>query len=187
MNVKVFIHYKDFDKDGNVTGESEHEANSLVIGFMKVLAAMFGSLTLATIDTSNTSRNNVGADADNFDVAAAAGVTTTGIVVGTGTTAVTISDYNLATPIAHGTGAGQLSYGAVTFDANTTTSGSSVFFQIYRTLTNNTASTITIEEVGLVGAGSTTGWYFLYDRTLSTKALTAGAATAITYKIQITV
>jgi hypothetical protein len=63
---------------------------------------------------------------------AGAGVTTHGIMVGTGTGAFDFDNYALGTLIAHGTGAGQLQYGAVTFNAPQT-SGNDRYFEIIRT------------------------------------------------------
>lgn len=76
-----------------------------------------------------------------------------GPIVGTGTAAESISDTALATRILHGTGAGQLQHGGVTFGAPSV-SGATVTMRVTRTFTNATASTITIQELGLA-----TGYY----------------------------
>jgi hypothetical protein len=94
-----------------------------------------------------------------------AGNTTYGIVVGTGDTAVVYTNHDIETKIAHGTGAGQLSYGAhsplsVSYDSEL------LSFGITRTITNSSGSTITVKEVAIICAhvnGYNTA-YFLLDR-----------------------
>lgn len=182
-NIKAFIHWTNYDKDGNIIGESEHEANSLVKAFLAHLLAHLSTSTVASIpDTTNTSRSV--ANSSSWSITGTSGAGTQGIVVGTGTTAVTLTDYNIQTAIVHGTGDGQLSYGGVTFDSSLTTSGSTLYFNISRTFTNNSGSNITINEVGLITASTNK---FLLDRTLSTNTINNGNSSTCTYKISITV
>jgi len=83
-----------------------------------------------------------------FRATAAAGDATQGITVGTGTGAVAPSDNKLGTQIAHGTGAGQLSYGGMGFGSVSTTA-TQTKLTMSRAFTNNSGSTITIQEIGL--------------------------------------
>ena len=83
-----------------------------------------------------------------FRATAAAGDATQGITVGTGTGAVAPSDNKLGTQIAHGTGAGQLSYGGMGFGSVSTTT-TQTKLTMSRAFTNNSGSTITIQEIGL--------------------------------------
>lgn len=74
--------------------------------------------------------------------------TQAGIVVGTGTTAVTPQDYQLATLVADGTSAGTLEYltcggGALT------TSASQGSFTLERLFRNSSGGSITLNEVGI--------------------------------------
>jgi len=83
-----------------------------------------------------------------FDCAAAAGDQNKGIMVGTGTTAPTIDDYQLGTRITHGTAAGQLQHGGVAFGlpaSDPTTSQ----FTITRDFANASGGSITVNEIGL--------------------------------------
>jgi hypothetical protein len=80
-------------------------------------------------------------------VAAAAGVDTFGILVGTGSGAVTLGQYSLVTRITHGTGVGQLSYGATTVEAMV--KDTAWYFRVVRSFTNNSGADITVYEVGL--------------------------------------
>ena len=80
---------------------------------------------------------------------AGAGVTTFGTVVGTGNTAPTINDYVMETPIAHGAGAGQLQYGAVSWGAPSSDASVSQF-TITRNFANGSGGDITVNEIGLI-------------------------------------
>lgn len=74
-----------------------------------------------------------------------------GIVVGTGTTAVTPTDMVLATPIADGTASGQLEYfpcGASSF----TVAAPTASFKLERLFRNSSGGTITLNEVGIYSA-----------------------------------
>jgi len=184
MEIKTFINIKDYDKDGKLFNEEEHECHSFVIAFIDLLNVQFTQASESIKDTGNTSRT-ISAYAANFAVDAAAADATKGIVVGTGTNAVAMTDYALQTLIAHGNGANQLSYGAMTFDPTSTTSGSDRYFQIYRTFTNNSGGNITITEVGLYAVMYV--YKGMLERTLLTHTINNGASATFTYKIKITV
>ena len=93
-----------------------------------------------------------------------AGVTANyGILVGTDATAFSIENYVLGALIANGTGAGQLSYQGMAIPSVTWTQGSlTMNVNWYRYTNNNTANTITVEEVGL--AAYTEQGYILFER-----------------------
>ena len=112
-----------------------------------------------------------------------------GIFVGTGTTAVTIDDYNLAAKIAHGTGSGQLQYGDTTFTVPTK-SGNDYYTEVIRGFTNISGATITVAEVGLVYEYETQttyrwlGWREVLGTAVgvdNNKTLT------VTYRIKVTI
>jgi len=72
------------------------------------------------------------------------------IQVGNGSQSNPSSAVTLASPIANGSGTGQLLYGAVSVSSNITVSGSSAYFTISQTYNNESGGTITITEVGVV-------------------------------------
>ena len=72
------------------------------------------------------------------------------IDVGSGTQSNPLTATNLASPIANGSGAGQLVYGAVSVSSSITINGSSAYFYISQTFNNQSGSAITITEVGIV-------------------------------------
>jgi hypothetical protein len=73
---------------------------------------------------------------------------TYGIVVGSGSTPVSPTDYKLASQISHGTGTGQLDY-----EPQTTTSSysdTSSYLEIARSFVNKSGGDVTVREVGLI-------------------------------------
>ena len=111
MNINCSIYMNDekvFCKDGDPYVNA---------GMWHFACMLIGTSAGSTPGTNNSNQSisvRVGAAQGTI------GVISTGIVVGSGSTAVTISRYALATQIAHGVGAGQLSYAAQTYTAPTT-------------------------------------------------------------------
>jgi hypothetical protein len=70
-----------------------------------------------------------------------------GIVVGSSDTPVNPNDYKLASQIPHGTGSGQLDYGAGTL-TDISISDNTISFNHSRTFTNLSGATITVKEIG---------------------------------------
>ncbi len=79
---------------------------------------------------------------------AALNIDTAGVIVGSGNIAPTINDYAMGTKIAHGTGSGQLQYGAVTFGAPASDLTTSQF-TITRNFANASGASVTVNEIGL--------------------------------------
>jgi len=91
-----------------------------------------------------------------------------GIVLGTGTTSATLADVTLSSPIANGTGAGQLIYNHctnTTLVSNSTTSNFTEWYLV-RTFQNRSGSNININEIGLVSNATinSTNQVYLFDR-----------------------
>jgi len=72
------------------------------------------------------------------------------IQVGSGQQSNPYSAYSLASPIANGSGTGQLVYGQPSVSSNITVSGGEAYFTITQTFNNNSGATITITEVGII-------------------------------------
>ena len=85
----------------------------------------------------------------NMSIASGAGAETSGIQVGTGTTAPTIDDYVMETLIAHGSSASQLQYAACTV-GSASSDASDATFRATRVFTNASGGSITVEEIGIV-------------------------------------
>lgn len=88
---------------------------------------------------------------DTYGYVGGAGDDSYGIWVGSGTTAESFEDYELATQIANGTGAGQLSYIAGETPVATWTPGTLTFaVEHARYFNNNSGGVVTVNEVALV-------------------------------------
>lgn len=198
MILKAIIKTEVKDDKGIIVHEDEHDANSFVIAFLDMLYGGMGQVVVGIPDTSNTSRavsygGSTGLSYQvpmkNFNVLGGVADNTYGIVVGTGSAAVTITDYKLGTIIVNGTGSGQLNYLTTSVTAPLT-SGSSRSFKIVRSFTNQSGANITVNEVGLYGisyiASQVFLCYFCFDRTLNTFTINNGNTGTVTYTIQIT-
>ena len=73
----------------------------------------------------------------------------TGIICGTGDTAVAIDDYKLGSAIAHGVAAGQFDYKGMAVIGDVTLDGSQAKFLVTRHPVNNSGGTITVKEIGI--------------------------------------
>ena len=133
------------DKNGKILHEEFGEAHSLLRAFNRItLGTLQGAIVLIT-DINNTSQAQ---QIQDYIVAqVSAGNDTKGIVVGTGTTAVAIDDYKIETIIAHGTGSGQLDYGASTVTSYESASEDYVLCQ--RVFTNLNAASLSVTESGI--------------------------------------
>jgi hypothetical protein len=185
MKINIHITTTIFDKRTGKRIRRYHDnANSLVVAFIDLLYSMFGyQLGPAAYNTAHSSMFT----RYTMLLTAAAADATKGIVVGTNDTPVAITNYALGAQINHGTGNGQLSYGALIWTQAPIVSGSSCSFKFMRILTNNSAGDITIKEVGII-AQDTQTTLFLIDRTVPTpKTLTPTQGTTIEYTFTITV
>ena len=116
-----------------------------------------------------------------------------GIVLGTGSTAIAPTDFQLATLIADGTSASQLEYFS-SAGGNFSISGGTGSFVLERLFRNSSGGTITVNEMGVyVGGFSLTNnqgfFHFCVLRDLVSPgfAITNGAYARATYTISITV
>lgn len=155
--------------------------------FLYLLYRVMFQASATMADTSNTSRA-LGGSSQFVAVNAASDNGNFGTFVGSGTTAVGISDYNLATKIAHGNGAGQLRY-RLQGSANLGVVGSTASFTTDRNFDNNSGADVDVKEIGLVGEATGTGYYFLLARDVlpSTVTVPNGGVLRVVYTIAVTV
>ena len=91
---------------------------------------------------------------------ASAGSLINGIVVGSGINAESFEDFTLQTQIAHGTGAGQLSYAQCEAPVKSYDAGTKTFSCVWtRYLNNNSGGDVTVNEVGLIMSTNTNYGY----------------------------
>jgi hypothetical protein len=160
---KLWIEYEVKDKDGKLLDKGKIKSQSWVGNIIALISCLFNiwgtgvSSYVSTasrsdlIDTSNTARPlRIAVSSATIAMGgnAPAGETTAGIVVGSSNTPVAIDQYSLQALIAHGTGAGQLQYGATTVDPIVKTA-TTWTLRIIRTFTNGSGATVTVYELGL--------------------------------------
>jgi hypothetical protein len=177
------------DRNGRRCNVRRIHSESYLIHFFNIWYVQSFATSMTDTDTGNVARTII-KYRQHMQVSYGAGATTGGIIVGTGTAAVTPTDYKLQTPIAHGTGAGQLSYGATAVGAPSNDSTKS-WLNITRLLTNGSGSSITINEAGVYAICFDSGYnirLFCIIRDLVPGGYTIpnGANTTATYKIQAT-
>ena len=142
--------------DGRVLDTGYRRVNTLVRNFYALLATQMSQESgVYTATRGDGTTFYTGVDNSNFAANGAEGDDELGIVVGTGTTSPTRLDYALESKITHGTGAGQLYYGACSFDHGDD------WVEVRRSFDNYSGADITINEVGLRAK--------IYDRNASTE------------------
>lgn len=150
---------------------------SWVKQFVQLLEIQMGNITLNMTWVSGS--GNIAAHANNFASANSIDVSTQGVVIGTGTTAVTATDSKLATQITTGSGSGQLRYLAGTYNTLTTDSTGSQF-QIVRPFINNSGASITVNEIGIYCLAGSGGAPVCMVRDVLGSGVAVGAGQTIT-------
>ncbi len=114
------------------------------------------------------------------------GDSTYGIQVGSGNAEESFEQYSLETLIAHGTGAGQISYGAMEAPAETYETVSKTYSILHkRFFNNNSGSDITVHEIGLVGKHDNSYEKVMYTRDLATIIVPVTAQLAVSYTLAV--
>ena len=152
------------DKSGKVLEIQKTPGHSFVVAFLEILGAhMTGATVAGVTDISDNDQSIPGQDIDNLASSAPSG-TNKGVVVGTGSTAVAITDNKLVTLIADGSASGQLQHGTSQIIVAPTVTGATAQFGINRTFLNSSGGTIVVAEVGLHGTASLSTLFFLFAR-----------------------
>jgi len=190
MNVKAYLKIKIIDENGKCLYYRRYRSRSFVIGFLNDFFATMAGQTITNTNTSDTSYTV--STIDQTIVQANSNNSAFGIQIGTGTTTPSITDSSLSLLIANGTGAGQMQYGGVNVTgAVTNTSNNTGYITVTRTFTNNSGSSITVSEVGIVAwSGNATGQsnqYYLIIHDLLPTPITVpnGSSLSISYEIQV--
>lgn len=148
----------------------------------------FGLSRFSPATVTNTSAASV-TSSTNMSLRTDAGTTTStyGIQVGSSTAAESINDTALGTQIAHGTSAGQLQYGSMTYGAPSTTATTTTF-RFTRVFTNGSGGTVTVQEIGLVSRQTSAGNSFLLVRDLTgAVAVNNGQQLTVNYDFTTTI
>jgi hypothetical protein len=165
--ISAYLSYWHKDANGKTIKYRRYRSDSFVGNLLKIIARILGNVTTTSVsDTTNIVNFIAGheikrLDGTNFPnikvwnsnpISYGAGNDSGGIVVGSGTTAVTLNDFRLVSKISHGTSAGQLQYGATSISNMVMTDPDVWYFFISRLFTNATTADITISEVGIIGS-----------------------------------
>jgi hypothetical protein len=159
---KAVIEYEVRDKNGKLLSRGKLPAKSWVGNIIGLLSSLIYGGTCPTsgssgfpysarADMTETGGASQGITIWGYSVVvggnAGAGVDSYGILIGTSDTPVAIGQYSLGLKIVHGTGSGQMSYGASSVEA--LTKDTTWQFRVVRTFTNNSGASIPVRELGL--------------------------------------
>ena len=145
---------------------------------------IYGSPLLINTMTPTLMADHAGGDTVNQSIR--------GIVVGTGTNAVTVDDYKLQTQILHGITTGKLEYLSCAA-TNLVVTGATYSFDLERVFKNSSGGAIAVSEIGIYAYC----WYYAYPSTYSyfamvrdivspAESIADGTYMKITYTFQIT-
>ena len=175
------------DKDGKVLQRISAPSRSFVRQWYDLMSAHADNVAKTVTDTGGIARSGAPHERGWFALATA-GITTYGHRIGKGTTAVTISDYALGTPLEEGTGLDNFEHQAVTYGKPEVV-GSTCSFWLRRSMINNSGNTISgIKEIGIYTRFAAT-YYMLGVRDVLPSALAVpdGGAITVTYTFKVTV
>lgn len=184
--------------DGRVVGRGRKRSQTFVGNALALLCSLLSSwigtttsgyhgTTIASIlDTAGTARGiTLGCSiATSAGGRAPEGDTTAGILAGSGTASVTIGDYKLASPIPHGSAAGQLYYYA-TVVSTLTTGTTEWYFRVQRNMENRGSPSITVYEVGLFVRLSMATSPYYYTAMLARDLIPGGISIPQYYVLQV--
>ncbi len=187
MKTQLYYTIEVRDREGKLLKRLKRKAHSYLKAYNQILYNHYSSASQSVKDTGGTDRS-IARNASDFVSGAAIGNDDRGIIIGTGTTAVTISDYQVETKIDEGTASGQMEYQVVTVTAPSV-SGSSISFTVKRTTTNNSGATITVKETAIYcyGGGTTYHFCIVRDVLVSTVDVPDGGSITVTYTMEHTV
>jgi len=190
MNVKAYLKIKVIDENGKCTYYRRYRSRSFVANFLRQIFTNLSHQSVNNVNTSGGSYSIV-----NYDTIIVNNVSNNdnyGILIGSGTSAPNIIDYNLSQVISNGASVGQMQYGAVSVTgAVTNTSTNTGYITVTRTFTNNSGASITVSEVGLVAwsgnfSGQSNQFYLIIHDLLPTPiTVPNGSSLSISYEIQV--
>ncbi|MBA7543875.1 hypothetical protein ES705_36217 [subsurface metagenome] len=138
-----------WDAKGKLFHQERILSRSPLKQLLQLLLVQFSTATQDVYDITGVERAGAIASAQILNANAGIADALRGCVIGTGNTPVDITDKKLVTQIAHGSGATQMIYNAVVFDATVTVSDPDCTFDMWRNFNNNSGGSITVKETGI--------------------------------------
>lgn len=173
-----------------ISDTGKKKARSFLIQFLEFLYGFPSTTIYRATATNGTEQNYVYGTyvCDGvFNVNAAVADYKFGVVIGTGDTAESNTDYALANQLTEGVGAGNISHGAVSF-TGTAVVGANVDLEVKRAFTNATGSTITVKEAGVyVGLADTYFHCIIRDVLAASVEVPDKCSLTVIYTIRTTV
>jgi len=192
MKSQLYIKVETRDRGGSLLHRTRmRRCRSFVQGYNWAVCAQFlGSSSPSPVlgpvkDTGGTNRN-LRTCGIPFRSNGGAGVTDTGIRVGTSDDSVAINQHSLQAPIGQGIGAGQMEHFAQTFSF-TGVAGNQCSFVTQRVFVNNSGAPIAVRETAIYMTVfyPTTAAYIMAARDLISEDVPDGGAVTVTYTIRI--
>lgn len=186
-----------YNEKGQLSQRLKQKSRSFLKQFIQLIEVQTNQATKTLTDITGTDRS-VDTQSENFFCTHGGGhgwaradyrhvqVENLGIVVGSGTTAVTPTDTKLETKIAHGKSAGQLLYlGNALYPV--VVSPPDAYVDLVRFFENQSGGNITINEVGIYALGSQYYYGFCICRDVLTSAVTVanGELLKVRYRIKV--
>jgi len=204
-NLDLFYELEVRDKNGKLISKRRSRSKSLLRNFALMLRGLMAGNIAGVISKStwNTKVTVKATDGTTFDyphlpsytedenapsameASALERVDEYGVVVGTGSTAVTRDDYKLESQVPDGFADGQLVHGKTTVEDVNGDPPSSVF-RIIRTFTNEGSTTISIYEIGLIVKAQNKYVLIARDVLDTAQDVPAGATLTVRYIFKVT-
>jgi len=179
MGVELWIVLRDI-KGGTVKAK---KSRSFVIQYLAIfISHRFYPDTPSVVDL-NGATYDLKAGAHQMYMIGDVGDGWKGILVGTGTTPVTNTDYRLEAKIDEGTGVGQLQHGAMSYSDPVEVAGN-IDHKMSRTFSNASGADITFNEVGIYARCTDVGGvhrHMMVARDLLTYTIPAGGSVSVEY------
>ena len=176
------------DRDGKVISHERLKSRSMLGNWYRILYTHMAFTSTSLIHTSGIDRG-VKYFGDNWKFTASADEYFIGIVIGTGSAAVTIDDYKLDSQIINGTGPGQMRH-LVSTPGWPSVAGSNCDFLTSRTFLNNSGGSVMVRESGIycrVKGPTYYGYACIVRDVLATpQAVPDGGSITVDYTLRIT-
>lgn len=174
-----------YDSRKRLISFSSFVPNSVVQGWIGLLTVQLTNSAHSIIDVSGNSRS-ISMGSSNLRANASIDDANFGIVCGSGTAAVAITDYKLKSLIQPGSGTGQLQYSSVDFPNDFLVDTATALTDIRRFFTNASGNAITVREIGIICYGYST-YRILIERTLINETLDDEESLEVTYRLSKTI